>query len=260
MKLCSFGLIVAIIVAQPLQAWGSQSAPDAPARDAKSPPGDSAPAGQAQAGQLAPWAIRAQAWQVRRTEFAGAVRAANANGKDADAHRAVDRILTDYEHNPNGRTPMEVMDILGMFYLPKDGVKKTMPVIVREAVLGWFDVLQWASESGRAEIVNNEKFLVRAFLIAGGKKGADEWGALIKNEPQEAKRIVEEGIRYAAQPGVADGGYDHRWPTAYGLERTVTALKGESGEPSAAIPRMDHDEAMAEAAKKISAYYLPGVQ
>jgi hypothetical protein len=252
----SFGFFFA----QSPQAWSAEDPPVSSTNGAKNPSTDSASSGDVQVGKQIPLAVQPQAWQARRAEFAGAIKAANADGKDETAHNTIDRILTDYEHHPNGRTPMEVMDILGMFYLPKNGIRKGMPVVVREAVLGWYDTLQWASDSGRAEIVNNEKFLVRAFLLAGGKKASDEWVAIIKNEPEEAKKIVAEGIRFATQPGVADGGYDHKWPTAYGLERTISTLKGEPEQATAANPRMSHDEAMAEAVKRITAYYLPGLQ
>lgn len=186
-----------------------------------------------------------QEWQVRRAEFSDAVAAAKSAGADSPAQKTVERIATEFRRHPNRRTPLEAMDILGLYVVSKEGVRATMPAIVREAVLGWYDLCQWASESGKAEIINQERFLARALYLAGGKSVGDEWAAYIRSDPPGAEKLIEDGIRDAAQPGMTDEGYDHHWPSAYG-----------SGPPAA--PRMNHDDALAAAIHRIRAYYLPG--
>jgi hypothetical protein len=41
------------------------------------------------------------------------------------------------------------------------------------ASLGWYDALRFGSESGRAEIVNNEGFFKRTLILAGKQKVDD---------------------------------------------------------------------------------------
>jgi len=224
--------------------------------------------GNLKMGELAPnqtinIPVKPQAWQVRRTEFAQAVSASIkplAIDDDIKARKIIDRILTEYERNPDGRTPMEAMDLLGTFYLPREGFKVVMPIIVKEAVLGWVDTLQWASESAKAEIVNNEKFFSRAFLFGSANKNLDSWLGIIEKDPQTAKKLVENGIRVATATVHStkwEGVYDHKWPTAYGLERMIKAMQGLPENTLITEPRMGQEQALKAAIDKVTAYYLP---
>src|SRR5258708_33362509 len=120
------------------------------------PPG---PTGQPQ--------LQPQPWQIRRSDFAKAMRGAQA--ADEAARKTLDATVTEFEKRPFSRTPMENMEILGVFYVPKDGIEKSLVIVAANAVLGWYDALRFGSESGRAEILNNEGFLKKAFVLAGNE-------------------------------------------------------------------------------------------
>ena len=85
-----------------------------------------------------------QPWQERRAEFFKAV--AGANKRDPAAIKELDGVLTEFETHPMSRTPMENMDILGAFYVPKDGVEKPLVMIAENAALGWYDAMRFGSE------------------------------------------------------------------------------------------------------------------
>jgi len=224
--------------------------------------------GNMKIGELAPnqtinIPVKSRAWQIRRAEFVQAVNASIkplAMGDDIKARKIIDRILTEYERNPDGRTPMEAMDLLGTFYLPREGFSAVMPIIVKEAVLGWVDTLQWASESAKVEIVNNERFFSRAFSLGGTNKNLDSWLGFIEKDPQTAKKLADYGIR-AATATVHntkwEGVYDHKWPTAYGLERMTKAMLGLPENPPITEPIMGQDQALKTAIDRVTAYYLP---
>src|SRR4029077_1981200 len=46
------------------------------------------------------------------------------------------------------RTPIEELEILGDFYIPKEGLDPGLIAVVQFQVLGWYDALRFASESG----------------------------------------------------------------------------------------------------------------
>lgn len=203
--------------------------------------------------------IQQQPWQVRRDEYIKAFIALGNNPGDTKALETIDRILTEYEKAMWSRTPIEGMDILQTYYIPEDGIK-VMSLVVTQAILGYRDVLQWATSSGKAEIFNNEQFLTRALRAGKEKPLSDEWIELIKSNPNEAKAIIDKGIRYALtidSMKTQSNFYDRHWPSGYGLERTMAALGQQSLPNSDAKPKMGDDEAMQEAIQKMSEYYLP---
>ena len=192
-----------------------------------------------------------QAWQKRRLQFLKTVQEVRKG--NASAQKALNATLTEFETHPFSRTPMENMDILGVFYLPKDGVEKTLPVIAATAVLGMYDALRFGSKSGQEEILRNEGFLKRPFLIAGngvGKK-ADEF---LQKNPERVSALVEQGIKLAESLR-DDPRYDHHWPSAYGLERIICA-EGGSCTPPSGLPKNQWSRAWDEARKLVIAYYI----
>ncbi|MGE5503601.1 MAG: hypothetical protein ACM31L_04175 [Actinomycetota bacterium] len=204
--------------------------------------------------------VEPQAWQVRRAEFARAFNVVNANNgdqSDAKALKVIDDRLTSFEKAPLSFTPMEAMDLYGAFYVPKDGstkMKELLQMVSAMATLGWYDALRFADESGRAEIVNNEAFFKRAFVL-GGDEGTQQLLALLQKHPREAAEAVATGIGLARK--VRDNvGYDVRWPTGYGLHRTRCALSGGKDCPKPAeLPKDKWDGAFAEAANVVETYY-----
>lgn len=201
--------------------------------------------------------VKKQDWQTRRLEYINALKRYSKDQNDKEAWNTIDKSLSNYEKQPWSITPMEAMDLFQTFYMPKEGIK-AMNMLVAEAILGYRDVLQWASKSGRSEIFWNEQFLTRA-LTNGGKtnKTMSEWLALVKDKPEEAKKIVADGVKFAKTINSFNGSsYDRKWPTAYGLERMINAMDGKQ-DTLKETPNMPDDKAMDEAVTKISAYYLP---
>jgi len=201
--------------------------------------------------------VKPQAWQIRRAKLTRTINALIKNPANASAIKGIDYILTAHSKNPGDYTPMEAMDILGVYYLPREGLRKIMPLIVEQAFLGWFDTLRWSSESGKAEIVNNERFFSRSFELGGGKKIIDEWVDMVKNNPEEAKKIIDTGLRYGILFNALKekNRYDHHWPTGYGLERMMVAMGGKPV-PLATEPKMEYVEAQKAAMEKITSTYL----
>jgi hypothetical protein len=202
--------------------------------------------------------VKKQDWQVRRLEYLNAVKKYLKDPNDKEALSTIDKALTAYEKQSWSITPMEAMDLIQTFYVPQEGIKKTMNMIVAEAILGYKDTLQWASASGKSEILWNEQFLTRAITNGGrDKKRMDEWLKLVEDKPDEAKKIVAEGVRYAKLMNSAKvNAYDRKWPTAYGLERMSAALENKP-DNFKETPNISDDKALDDAIAKISAYYLP---
>jgi hypothetical protein len=206
---------------------------------------DDAPGG----AQTAP-ALQQQPWQERRAGFWKTVHGVNAH--DAAAAKDFDAVLTQFETQPFARTPMENMDILGVFYAQKDEVEKTLMIVSANAALGWYDALRFGSESGRAEIMNNEKFFARAFLLSGVTT-TDKFKEFLKASPDLASKSVSQGLAFAERERKSPH-YDVSWPTAYGLERVVCA-QGGSCIPPREMSADQWDNAWEDAKKNVISYY-----
>lgn len=209
-------------------------------------------------GQTVEIKVQPQAWQVRRGDFAKTVNAINASqGKDQAALKRLDMILTDMEKSPMSRTPMEAMDIYGAFYVPREGetnMKSLLSMISAYAILGWYDALRFGDESGRAEIVNNERFFLRAFALSG-EDGVKQLTVLIQEHPKEAAEAVQKGALIATtyRDKVQ---YDESWPSAYGLQRTICGMEGTKDCPKPqALPKDKWNAAFEEAVARVKHYY-----
>lgn len=195
------------------------------------------------------------AWQVRRKSTLQLIRALQS--KDTPkaeydkALKAFDDILTAYDKNPAGITPMEGMDLMQVFYIPNE---QNFPVQLQAlaflATSGWYDALRFADESGRAEIINNEEFFKRALMV---KK--DAFIAFMEKQPQEAAAAVAEGIQFAERLRDATY-YDRRWPASYGLMRMRCGMGGKAKCPvPEALPKKEWPQAFKEAADRVTRYY-----
>jgi hypothetical protein len=184
-------------------------------------------------------------WELRRIAFFQTVEAVQAH--DAKAAEAYNAILTEFETHPLTRTPMENMDILGSYYIPREGTEKCFPVLVLNAVLGWYDALRFASDSGRQEIFQKEKFFVRAFAW-GGPAGQRQSLAFIAGNPDKVKVLIEYGLALAERQRDTDR-YDRLWPTAYGSER-------KAGIAVAPLPPSQWDRAWEQAKERVRSYYF----
>lgn len=200
--------------------------------------------------QAKPIRVDLQPWQQRRIEFIKTVHGVR-NG-DPVARKDFDRILTDFETHAFDRTPLENMELLGVFYVPKDGIEKTLPVVIANAVLGWYDALRFASESGRAEIINKEGFFKKAFIL-NGPDTTNKTILFLKNNPDKVAKMLEQGFLFADKFRETSS-YDRHWPSAYGLERVICATGGSCQAPPA-IPKGQWDNAWEEAKKRVTAYY-----
>lgn len=173
---------------------------------------------------------QAPAWLSRRAEFAHIVNALNPD--DPATFQPFMAILTEFEKKPFTRTPMENMEILGVYYLPRDGIESTLTYIAANAALGWYDALRFTSESGRAEILHNEGFFKLPFVLAG-PEFSEQAVQFFETHPEKTAQLVREGLAIA-NTLKHEPRYDHQWPSAYGLERTLCALGADCSKPSPA--------------------------
>ena len=245
-------LLAALCASAVAHAGAGQAAQAAAAPDASQQGASPAPSRQIPV-QPAP-----QAWQVRQAAFAQAVTALAHDAANAQAKQQVEQALGDQAATPGAFTPMESLDMLGAYYLPRDGVEKIMPLIVKQAFLGWVDALQWGSPSAQEEIVVDQKLFSRAFRTRDGKKMIDAWMAIVRNDPPRATTIVDLGLRLGMADNLVQGQltYDRRWPTAFGLERTSAANGGPPVLPALAA-QMGYVQAQRLASARIKAFYLP---
>ncbi|HVI53046.1 MAG TPA: hypothetical protein VM661_17690 [Candidatus Sulfotelmatobacter sp.] len=194
-----------------------------------------------------------QDWQQRRVALFQAL-----NGKDkTKATAALDGALTGFEKDPVSLTPMEAMDLYGVFYVPREGaanMQNLLKAVAMQATLGWYDALRFADESGRAEIENNEGFFKRAFLMGGGD-GIKQLMDLMENHPADAAKAVADGITLARQfRDHVD--YDEHWPTGYGLTAAQCGLnQGKACPPPPALPQAKWGAAFDQAAAFVTQYY-----
>ena len=203
----------------------------------------------AQASGYAP-----QPWQVRRAEFGQIVQGMNRG--DAAAVQKFDDVLTEFDNSPQmKRTPIENMEIMGLYYVPREGVEKALPLITMTAMLGWYDTLRFASASGQAEVAQG---LFMLPLVMGGPDGKAKAAKFFDEQPDKTEQLVSRGIAYANR-NRGKVGYDQQWPTAFGLERVICA-EGGACDSIAPLPENQWDAAWAEAEKRVRAYYRGGAK
>jgi hypothetical protein len=194
--------------------------------------------------------IKLEAWQTRRLLRLKIIKDGLVTNSAASG--AFDRLLTNFEAHPLAQTPIENMDLLGLFYAPKEGIAKALPVIVMNATLGWYDALRFGSPSGQAEIVNNEMLFNRAFVLAG-KQRTTEYMDFAKTHPKEINTVVDQGLAFAeSYKGSTD--YDDRWPKVYGLERRICLLGGACEAP-AEVPQSEWGHLWDQAKLRVETYY-----
>ena len=172
---------------------------------------------------------------------------------DPAAAIALDKILTDYESTAFRYTPLEALEIIGFYYLPREGMDKAFSVIVSAQVMGWYDVLRYASESGRVEIVNNEGFFKLPVVIGGPRVGALA-AKYFEEHPAEARAKLARGFAFADSLRETQN-YDRHWPAYYGLERAICLQDHNSCKPTPALDSSKWDAAWNEAKQRVAAYY-----
>ena len=202
--------------------------------------------------------VAPQAWQVRRAEVAATVKAINdSRGKDQEAVGRLDGVLTAFEGDPLSITPLEAMDLYGVFYVPNEGatnIKGLLKMVASYAALGWYDALRFGDASGREEIRNNEGFFRRAFQV-GNDDGTKQLLELMTNHPDDAAEAVQAGIAFARTVR-NDVHYDTHWPSAYGLARMRCGMEGAKDcPPPPSLPKEQWDAAFTEAATVVEHYY-----
>ena len=193
-----------------------------------------------------------QPWQVRRAAYQAL--AQRLRQGDFSAGKDYDAVLTEFDTRVLARTPIENLEILGDFYIPKEGVDPALAIVVQNLVLGWYDALRFASEAGRVEIVNNEGFFKKAFA-QGGADVTKKAVRFVEDNPDRVHDLVAQGISYAEKYRETNN-YDRHWPTAYGIERIVCAQGGPCTQPTE-LPREQWDRAWEDAKRRVSTYFEP---
>jgi hypothetical protein len=184
----------------------------------------------AAAGQTVTIPVKMQAWQARRAAFARIVN--DLQNTEKPDYTAFKSVLDEFEQKPFTRTPMENMEILGLYYVPAQGIEATLTHIAANAALGWYDALRYGTESGRSEIMHNEGFFKLPFVL-GGETYTKQAIKFFEEQPDKTAKLVQAGIALA-ESLKDDPRYDHAWPSAYGLERTLCAMGADCPPPSVA--------------------------
>jgi uncharacterized protein (TIGR03067 family) len=195
--------------------------------------------------------VPSQPWQQRRQETQRVIAVWQVKPVSAKAQLEMDELLTEYEKNPGARTPLECLDLIGQYYVPRDGVEACIPIIVMNSVLGWYDALRFGSKSGRAELIDNERLFLRAYLL-GGPQGHSKLKELLARDQKHVLELVSQGL-LLAEKARSTASYDKHWPSAYGLELMVSAI-GEN-ETIKALPEEKWEEAWQDAKKQVFDYY-----
>jgi hypothetical protein len=213
---------------------------------------DAQKAGPPQAGVQSPVHVEMQAWQIRRAAYQAL--SLRLRKGDFSAGKDFDAVLTEFDTRLFSRTPIEELEILGDFYIPKGGPDPALLVVVQNLVLGWYDALRFGSESGRVEIINNEGFFKKAF-VQGGPEVTSKAVKFLKENPERVRALVAQGIAIAEKYRETTN-YDRHWPTAYGLERMMGAQGGSCAAPPE-LPRDQWNKAWEEAKHRVSLYFEP---
>lgn len=137
------------------------------------------------------------AWQIRMAQTQVIIRTiSDPNATQAQHTEAMDEFDARLTASEKGKlTPIETMQLLGIFYVPRELEHKPPPietllkVIATQATLGWYDALRFADASGRAEIVDNQAF----FTLALGQS-APVFIQFMKDHPDQAEAAVNAGI------------------------------------------------------------------
>lgn len=191
-----------------------------------------------------------QPWQVRRAAYEGLVQ--RLRHGDMSAGSDYNDVLTEFDTRPFSRTPIEELEIVGDFYMPKEGLDPSLIPVVEFLVLGWYDVLRFASPSGRAEILNNEGFFRIAFT-RGGPSVTKKAASFFQRHPERIRAMVDQGIATAERWRETDR-YDRHWPAAYGLEHFICAQGGPCKTPTA-LPSEQWDGAWQQAKDQVYKYF-----
>ena len=171
-----------------------------------------------------------QKWQQRRASFIEDYKKALAGDKLAINN--IDKLLTVMERSPFERTPLERLEIYGLFYLKREGfTKESFELVAQQVAWGLYDTLRYASKSGQAEIVDNERLFLSAYII-GGEQVKNDAIKFIQNSPDEAAQIIERALKTTENLNRFREPSDEAWPTAYGLERLLCHYRQKEAELS----------------------------
>lgn len=190
-------------------------------------------------------------FQVRRRIFNEVAHGIMRN--DPAAPTALDKVLTDYESAAFRYTPLESLEIIGFYFLPREGMEKVFQVIVAEQVMGWYDVLRYASDSGREEIVNNEGFF-KLPIVIGGPRVATLAAKYFDEHPAEARAMLARGFAFA-DSWRETLNYDRHWPSYYGIERLICRQDPTTCKTAPELDRSKWNAAWSEAKQRVAAYY-----
>lgn len=200
------------------------------------------------------------AWQVRSLETQKIIEVIRdpkaTEAQHTKARDGFDARLTAAEKGE--LTPIETMELLGLFYVPKElqnkppNIAPLLRIIATQATLGWYDALRFADDSGRAEIANNE-----AFFTLPLQDNAAVVIEFMQNHTEQAAAAVKNGIQDARDKiGSNKIGYDQHWPASYGLLRMQCGMNHakicEKPKPREAS---QWPELLDEAAEKVGSFY-----
>lgn len=198
-------------------------------------------------GKVVTYPVAPMAWQLRRQQTHVQIKGVMAGDKAALA--AFDKTLTAAERRQ--LTPLETMELFGVFYVPREGVEASMPVILTTAMLGWYDALRFGSKSGQEEIKVNAQFFKLPFIA--GPEGLRQLQRFLTDHPAEAQKAGAQAAQLFDRLKDTQT-YDRRWPAAFGMELFLCG-EPEKCAPPAALPKEKWGAAAEEAKAYVLKYY-----
>lgn len=206
------------------------------------------PAAPATAAASAPAPVPQQEWELRRQHFLQTLK--QLQEKDALARRDFERQVRAFEQRPFSLTPLEAMDYIGAVFVPQAGVEKLLPLVAAQAALGLYDVARFGSTLGEAQLIEIEGFLRRP-LTWGGDAQAEKSRAFLREQPERAAQLVQEGLQLANGERIGPS-YDARWARALG--RCAPEIAANCPQPRD-VPAAEWDDLWDKVKQRVTAYY-----
>lgn len=207
-----------------------------------------APAAPAASAAAASTAVPQQEWEQRRKHFQQTLTQLRQN--DALARRDFERQVRAFEQRPFSLTPLEAMDYIGAVFVPQAGVEKLLPLVAAQAALGLYDVARFGSTLGEAQLLEVEGFL-RLPLTWGGDAQAEKSRAFLRDHPERAAQLVQEGLQLANGERIGPS-YDARWARALG--RCAPEIAASCPQPRD-LPVSEWDDTWDKVKQRVAAYY-----
>ena len=149
-------------------------------------------------------------------------------------------------------TPLEMLDMLGIAALPKEGVENVLPAIMAVTIVALYDMKRFASDSAVKEILSKERLFVLPYSLAGQAEKKKALSFIAKNQ-EEVKRAFEEAS-LAAEEMKNSAAYHQGWSIAFGSE-DPSCEDEECEFVIHRVPESEWEKTFEEAKKQVADFY-----